>query len=683
MRRLLKRLARGPQVSESRAVEWQDSQYQQHVQPTPASVGNSTAFEYSPLRSPSSFRILKLRRPMSEGDVSYTGLSLQGSLVEASLNSPPKYFALSYTWGDPDPCDSITIDGKILRITTNCGSALRRMLRGKFERMIWVDSICINQANTPNALAERGAQVALMDRIYSAAEQVNVHLGEGDAASDAACEALKSLVGPYLGAKLPGPQQEICRRKYESLADEILECTPEFPYGKLHGIFRLPWFMRIWVVQEVALGKSVMFYCGKHMMQLKTIVVAADFTRLPYSKLHSTAMSFHWKSYLDWHDTLQEFIRRIGEGEPPSSFGLTASSILLYPGTVYEATRPEDKVHGFYGVCKRFGITLPTPDYQKPLSMVYTEVARAIINHDNSLEMLLSVNESSGWEQHRLPSWVPNLAGCMRRWSPSNPPHMVVGSTSKSRVSGESRYEYVLEPQATRLMVKGRRLGVAVAVGLPWMTDASTNLIGGGAIQTGQYIGALIDCIGTWFDVAKSATPHGDEGTVLRAMTQAILLAQQVSTKASFTGAASLDFVVAYVSILVNVSKSGKNHHDQSTPLTLAAPHDKRWSFVSIGNYLLSLEMQQVIQQLFNAGWKTVFRIIGGPAENAEHLAIGSHSTKQDDLVVVFSGSPSAAVLRPYEDGFRYVGSAAVDGIMNGEFWDGGSERDDEWFTLI
>lgn len=23
--------------------------------------------------------------------------------------------------------------------------------------------------------------------------------------------------------------------------------TPEYPYGKLHGVFRLPWFRRTWV----------------------------------------------------------------------------------------------------------------------------------------------------------------------------------------------------------------------------------------------------------------------------------------------------------------------------------------------------------------------------------------------------------------------------------------------------
>ncbi|KAF1847437.1 HET-domain-containing protein, partial [Cucurbitaria berberidis CBS 394.84] len=118
---------------------------------------------------------------------------LQGSIVEASLDKVPEYFALSYTWGNPELCKEISIDGKTLKITQNCADALRRMLRGKAERLIWVDSICINQAGDPAALEERGKQVALMDEIYRKATQVNVHLGVGDAASDVAIMAMRSL----------------------------------------------------------------------------------------------------------------------------------------------------------------------------------------------------------------------------------------------------------------------------------------------------------------------------------------------------------------------------------------------------------------------------------------------------------------------------------------------------------
>jgi hypothetical protein len=85
---------------------------------------------------------------MREQSGRWEDIELCGSIVEASLDNVQEYFALSYTWGDPSPKDRIVIDGKVLGITQNCADALRRMLKGKFSRMLWVDSICINQAST-------------------------------------------------------------------------------------------------------------------------------------------------------------------------------------------------------------------------------------------------------------------------------------------------------------------------------------------------------------------------------------------------------------------------------------------------------------------------------------------------------------------------------------------------------
>jgi len=185
-------------------------------------------FQYTPLSSASSFRILKLslvHRPYYEPG---PGL-LRGSLVEASFDDYPEYHALSYTWGDPTPTELVLLDGKYLGITANCASALRRLMRGKGGMLIWVDSICINQAETPAALEERSKQVALMDSIYRNAVQVDVHLGEGDAASDTACEAIKKLFAYFTGAIVPGPQQHFFRKRYENLADDVLgECSFQF-----------------------------------------------------------------------------------------------------------------------------------------------------------------------------------------------------------------------------------------------------------------------------------------------------------------------------------------------------------------------------------------------------------------------------------------------------------------------
>jgi hypothetical protein len=75
--------------------------------------------------------------------------------------------------------------------------------------------------------------------------------------------------------------------------------------------------------------------------------------------------------------------------------------------------------------------------------------------------------------------------------------------------------------------------------------------------------------------------------------------------------------------------------------------------------------------------WKNLFGTVRG------YVGLGTHSMRPDDLVVVFQGCSTAAVIRPWASGFKYVGAAYVDGIMDGEFWNDGSALDDEWFELI
>ncbi|KLU91388.1 hypothetical protein MAPG_09908 [Magnaporthiopsis poae ATCC 64411] len=631
-------------------------------QPHPTGTGSGTFlssvphFRYTPLRSPSNFRILRLEYRLEDYELpSWRQRPLRGSLIEASIESPPRYFALSYTWGDPALVD--------------CAAALRRMMKGKTERVIWVDSICINQGTDPEALAERSGQIAMMDSIYRSAYRVNVHLGPGDAASDVACEVLKKLSLFYYGATLPGPQKEFFKRKYEKLATEVLEWTPEFPYGKLHGVFRLPWFRP----------------------------VGSDFTRIPVSKWttdwasggHLMAAA-HWRSYVVWHHVMQEFVRRYEQGEPVSSFGLGLSAILVPPALALEATRPEDKIYGLYAVCKRFGFELPAPDYTKPLAVVYTEGATAALRCEPaSLETLSWVCESpKAWERG-LPSWVPDFSGCIRNWSPSNPPHMTVPlmTMRQSRLNAASggtqcQYEFELDGQA--LNVRGRRVDVVCAVGVPWSMDNSTSMLGGAERPAGQDVDTLVSCVGSWFDVAQqglsgsgsSGPLHVGGGDIDAMKRLAYLLALDVFRPLSVE---QLDELVRYLSILVTRSKSGSGNPSHTLPL--AHPQDGPVSDYSfIGEHVVSDQMLAIIKRIVPAAlWKTVFRTARG-----EYLGLGTHTVRVGDVVAVFHGCPHAAVLRPWGEWYRYVGPAYVEGVMDGGWWRNyTTAEDDERFVLI
>jgi Heterokaryon incompatibility protein (HET) len=157
---------------------------------------SDASYEYFPLRSSPSghsgdeFRLLVLLPGLDDAEI-------QCEIQHASLDGPPQYEALSYTWGDPkgedslvpcrgDPSASypIKVDEGYLRIGYNLECALKQLRHGTNPRTLWIDAICINQDD----FEEKNQQVKAMARIYSNASRVLAWLGEHDGYTDLAFE---------------------------------------------------------------------------------------------------------------------------------------------------------------------------------------------------------------------------------------------------------------------------------------------------------------------------------------------------------------------------------------------------------------------------------------------------------------------------------------------------------------
>lgn len=145
---------------------------QSHENSVTTSVGPKlvNAFEYTPLAShTSSIRLIHLQPSDCNSPV-------EVAVVEAPFGDKPKYEALSYTWGSDAAQHDIRVDGKRFLVRPNLLEALMH-LRGLSEtRVLWIDAICINQAD----IEERNRQLYLMPHIYGRAQMVLVWLGCDD-----------------------------------------------------------------------------------------------------------------------------------------------------------------------------------------------------------------------------------------------------------------------------------------------------------------------------------------------------------------------------------------------------------------------------------------------------------------------------------------------------------------------
>src|SRR5271156_4938151 len=97
------------------------------------------------------------------------------SLMRTSLDNAPPYEALSYTWGDEMSQVKLG-NGTLTTMPTNLYHALRYLQRPHASRLLWIDSLCIDQSNDE----ERSHQVQLMRHIYATAWRVLIWLGEPD-----------------------------------------------------------------------------------------------------------------------------------------------------------------------------------------------------------------------------------------------------------------------------------------------------------------------------------------------------------------------------------------------------------------------------------------------------------------------------------------------------------------------
>ncbi|OIW24463.1 HET-domain-containing protein [Coniochaeta ligniaria NRRL 30616] len=266
------------------------------------------SFDYASVRlSSDSIRLLTLY-PSRNADASRPTCNLEAFALD---NAPP-FTALSYAWGDASQRSLMEVNGKDLSITSTLDSTLRHLRLPDRARKLWIDQICINQADD----VEKASQVSFMRHIYSQAESTVAWLGEERDGSERAIRFIQEAgreafriglrdvsgadyaslhwhvtaafsdlnnhdveipEGDPLGQKKVDPlgqkkvdplgqkkvdplgqkKVDLCKlinSKYSKQWDETLE--------QLHLLFSRPYFRRGWIIQEVVIPKTLIFQCG-------------------------------------------------------------------------------------------------------------------------------------------------------------------------------------------------------------------------------------------------------------------------------------------------------------------------------------------------------------------------------------------------------------------------------------
>lgn len=189
---------------------------------------------------------------------------LSCKLITVFLDDVPNYEALSYAWGDQNMKVSILLNGQDFLITASLKAALWHLRLTTHVRKIWIDAICIDQADT----LERSQQVLIMRDIYANADKVIVWLGEGSENSGIAMHILEDFSSGFVDYETFGYEHPRCRLEEVQMDAELWQPVTE--------LFRRPFWSRGWIVQDIVVAKEALVCSGWRSIQWDTLEAALD-----------------------------------------------------------------------------------------------------------------------------------------------------------------------------------------------------------------------------------------------------------------------------------------------------------------------------------------------------------------------------------------------------------------------
>ncbi|TGO27159.1 hypothetical protein BPAE_0046g00210 [Botrytis paeoniae] len=364
-------------------------------------------YQYTPLLEPDAFRVIVIHPALSIKS------PLSCSLIHSTLvhyNQPliDNHSALSYVWGDANNWRTILVDEKPLLVTASLDSALRHLRDNKKDIMMWADGICINQSDSE----EKNRQVSLMGVIYEVASHTIIFLGETTSETDEIFKSLLRLISSSLTKQIkPGLLSDV---RASHNADTFDLESKEDMESKVHDFIRhvldMPWFRRIWILQELVLSRDPWVQVGARRLKWK------DFKSLIFesNSEHDSAWvrSPNYDVLAEMCTLRESFVSRTLESSDPCHYLLQ----ILHSRRGYGVSDPRDMLYGHLAMfvdrtkSKNPEIeNLIEINYRKTITDVYTDLTLYFLNRQSNFGFLSHV-EDVNFEERKwnLPTWVPD-----------------------------------------------------------------------------------------------------------------------------------------------------------------------------------------------------------------------------------------------------------------------------------
>lgn len=327
------------------------------------------------------------------------------------------YTALSHVWGvdSEQHRTAIICNGHKVSVPYTLTKVLHYLLKQTSERYLWIDMLCINQADN----AEKAFQVRAMLQIFEKAKKVVGWVNGGASiaqystfdgnkcfhdgherrciqAWEHLCKNLIRLANDELWSRTWCRQEIFAAKTLVLLGPDFTLTSLEL--GQYHSM------LRHWVHSQAKDGLS-----GTYSL-IKTQPRSLETMASPVIPATFTVMARHYKHAGTDHHSYRG---------PAALTRYTVHWLRhLHNGSAFRVSDQRDRVYGIFGM-----VSSPTtrtyvesrpdikPDdfpisYTKTVSQVYQDLVKFLINTDRNLDSLIVFEDRSRSLSADLPSWV-------------------------------------------------------------------------------------------------------------------------------------------------------------------------------------------------------------------------------------------------------------------------------------
>jgi hypothetical protein len=413
-----------------------------------------------------------------------------------SLIDRPIYEALSYTWntnestGEPPQNHTIACGQFQLSVTPNLFSALQHLRKAPRDLALWVDAICINQADN----FERCQQVRIMHRIYATASSVLVWFGEPEPEDIIAFDFIQKDCS--FRSTLPCEAQDLSADIHGAIETGLLPPLDGAPWKALGSLLNKGWFYRVWVLQEVVAATAVSFHCSIHQVDLVAMLSLADFLAEPAVMVGPSLVAT--RQGLHMLNTIRSIKRLVKESRRFTNMDVFKITRL------FDASDARDKSYGLMGIVQDKDII--RTNYDSPSAELFTEATIHSLVNERSFSCLSFADPSFSTEDDGLPSWVPNWSSLS---SSRRPFAQEESNTWFNMATGGPKLHRTPTVCNRILTVEGSEIDVIEILGRPHKVPVATDIEG--SSMRDVMIWRLRETV-AWIkeceDVTKPGPPH-------------------------------------------------------------------------------------------------------------------------------------------------------------------------------